>query len=40
MVYLFYTTFISVDLARYELDRAKGGKGSIKVSKGAKISIK
>ena len=29
MVYLFYTTYISVDLAHHELFRAKVGKGSI-----------
>ena len=27
MVYLFYTTYISVDLARHEIVRAKGVKG-------------
>ena len=32
MVYLFYTTYISVDLAHHELQvfRAKVGKGGIK----------
>ena len=29
MVYLFYTTYISVDLAHQELFRAKAGKGGI-----------
>ena len=27
MVYLFYTTYISVDLAHHEIVRAKVGKG-------------
>ena len=30
MVYLFYTTYISVDLAQHEIFRAKVGKGGIK----------
>ena len=30
MVYLFYTTYISVDLAYHEIFRAKVGKGGIK----------
>ena len=30
MVLLFYTTYISVDLAHYEVFRAKVGKGGIK----------
>ena len=30
MVYLFYTTYISVDLAHHELFLAKVGKGGIK----------
>ena len=30
MVYLFYTTYISVDLAHRETFRAKVGKGGIK----------
>ena len=30
MVYLFYTTYISVDLAHREIFRAKVGKGGIK----------
>ena len=30
MVYLFYTTYISVDLAHHEIFRAKFGKGGIK----------
>ena len=30
MVKLFYTTYISVDLAHHEIYRAKGGKGGIK----------
>ena len=29
MVYLFYTTYISVDLAHHEIFRAKVGKGGI-----------
>ena len=29
MVYLFYTTYISVDLAHYEIFRAKVGQGGI-----------
>ena len=29
MVYLFYITYISVDLARHEIFRAKVGKGGI-----------
>ena len=29
MVKLFYTTYISVDLARHEVFRAKVGKGSM-----------
>ena len=29
MVYLFYTTYISVDLAHHEIYRAKVGKGGI-----------
>ena len=29
MVKLFYTTYISVDLAHHEIFRAKAGKGSI-----------
>ena len=29
MVYLFYTTYISVDLAYHEIVRAKVGKGGI-----------
>ena len=31
MVLLFYTTYISVDLAHHEIFRAKVGKGGIKV---------
>ena len=31
MVELFYTTYISVDLAHHEIFRAKVGKGGIKV---------
>ena len=31
MVYLFYTTYISVDLAHHEIIRAKVGKGGINV---------
>ena len=31
MVQLFYTTYISVDLAHHEISRAKVGKGGIKV---------
>ena len=30
MVYLFYTTYISVDLAHHEILRSKAGKGGIK----------
>ena len=30
MVYLFYTTYISVDLAHHEIFRVKVGKGGIK----------
>ena len=30
MIYLFYTTYISVDLAHHEIFRAKVGKGGIK----------
>ena len=30
MVYLFYTTYISVDLAHHEIFHAKVGKGGIK----------
>ena len=30
MVYLFYNTYISVDLAYYEMFHAKVGKGGIK----------
>ena len=30
MVLLFYTTYISVDLAHHEIFRAKFGKGGIK----------
>ena len=33
MVYLFYTTYISVDLAHHEIFRAKVGKGGIIMSK-------
>ena len=29
MVYLFYTTYISVDLAQHEIFRVKVGKGGI-----------
>ena len=29
MVYLFYTTYISVDLAHHKIFRAKVGKGGI-----------
>ena len=32
MVYLFYTTYISVDLAHHEIFHAKVGKGGIKQS--------
>ena len=35
MVYLFYTTNISVDLAYHEIFRAKVGKGGIKHDKAA-----
>ena len=31
LYHLFYTTYISVDLARHEIFRAKVGKGGIKV---------
>ena len=30
MVYLFYTTYISVDIAHHEIYRAKDGKGGIR----------
>ena len=30
MVYVFYTTYISVDLAHHKIYRAKVGKGGIK----------
>ena len=30
MVYLFYATYISVDIAHYEIFHAKVGKGGIK----------
>ena len=30
MVLLFYTTYISVDIAHHEIFRAKAGKGGIK----------
>ena len=30
MVYLFYTTYISVDIAHHEIFRAKNGMGGIK----------
>ena len=33
MVQLFYTTYISLDLANHEIFRAKVGKGGIKVNK-------
>ena len=33
MVLLFYTTYISVDLAHHEIFRAKAGKGGIKYDK-------
>ena len=33
MVYLFYTTYISVDLAHHEILRAKVGKGGISTSR-------
>ena len=33
MVYLFYTTYISVDLAHHEIVRAKVGKVGIKLMK-------
>ena len=33
MVYIFYTTFISVDLAHHEIFRAKAGKGGRSVYK-------
>ena len=29
MLYLFYTTYVSVDLAHHEIFRAKVGKGGI-----------
>ena len=35
MVYLFYTTYISVDLAHHGIFRAKVGKGGIMLTKGA-----
>ena len=33
MLYLFYTTYISVDLAHHEIFRAKVGKGGINDSR-------
>ena len=36
MVELFYTTYISIDLANHEIFRAKVGKGGIKHNKPSK----
>ena len=37
IVSLFYTTYISVDLAYHEIFHAKGGKGGIKI--GVKLPV-
>ena len=34
MVYLFYTTYISADLAHHEIYRAKVGQGGINMNHG------
>ena len=40
MVQLFYTTYISVDLAHHEIFHAKVGKGGIKVDSLVLVSCK
>ena len=37
--YIFYTTYISVDLTHHEIFRAKVGKGGIKADKGRHSTI-
>ena len=39
MVYLFHTTYISVDLAHHEIFRAKVGKGGLNRFKGANLTL-
>ena len=40
MVWLFYTTNISVDLAHHEIFHAKDGKGGIETDKCSSVEIK